>query len=244
MHLLLTELTVEDLKIICRKYNLPISGTKSDLLRRLQPIEDQIDVEAILLSAMEEEDLRESVEKSATKSIDIDSNKNFISTKPISTLNSTIPTVKIPVNSSNTNQFDLAISNYLLQHRKQINQQTLVKSSTECTESGCSCMQNKNGTFPTAKTIYFAPSTTTTVMNGSGPKTTVIRVPIANFNSTLDNSASSVLSKKICKLDSSQCNGAATFSYYAEMGSGGQVCFLSKKKQLFLTKMLKPQTRV
>jgi hypothetical protein len=43
-------------------------------------------------------------------------------------------------------------------------------------ENGCSCVHQtthvvKNNPFPTTKTIYFAPSTT--VMNGTGAKTTV-----------------------------------------------------------------------
>lgn len=108
----------------------------------------------------------------------------------------------------------------------------------------CSCIIQKPG-FPTAKTIYFAPST---VLNGTAPKTTVIRVPIASFNPTVDTSApSAVLSKKLCKLDTAQCNGPATTFSYAEMGSGGQVrgfffektpvyflvqCFLSRRCRL------------
>jgi hypothetical protein len=51
----------------------------------------------------------------------------------------------------------------------------------------------------------------------------VIRVPIASFNPTsMDNSAAStVLSKKLCKLD----NGP-TFSYAETgLGSGGQVSY-------------------
>lgn len=123
MHLLLTELTVEDLKIICRKYNLPISGTKSDLLRRLQPLEEQIDVEAILLEAMQEEDrLNEEKAKEEEKQNErAQFNKNPPVNKPNSKTVSidNIPTVKIPLTACNgTNQFDVAISNYLLQVSK------------------------------------------------------------------------------------------------------------------------------
>jgi hypothetical protein len=233
MHLLLTELTVEDLKIICRKYNLAISGTKSDLLKRLQPIEDKIDVEAILLDAMQEEDMRQDAEKLSTKEPDTDLNNAFVCAKSIPT----IPTVKIPVTCSGGNQFDVAISNYLLQHRKQINQgnPTILKTSNECgqLDSNCSCLHPNNASFPATKTIYFAPSTTVT--NGAGPKTTVIRVPIASFNPTIDsmNTTSAVLSKKLCKVEAPQCNGPATFCY-SEMGSGGKVRSLCSKNSCLL----------
>lgn len=237
MNLLLTELTVEDLKIICRKYNLPISGTKSDLLRRLQPMEDQIDVEGILLEAMQEEDLRLNEEKAreAENGIQMDVNRTFVPNKLnlLKTVPPPIdvnPVVKIPITTYNgSNQFDVAISNYLRQHRKQFNQQqshtVSLKPATECMDGNCSCVHQaaKNGTFPATKTIYLTPST---VINGAASKTTVIRVPIATFNPAIDSAAvsSSVLSKKLCKLDNSQCNGSATTFCYAEAGSGGQVC--------------------
>ncbi|KAI6176802.1 hypothetical protein M3Y97_00838200 [Aphelenchoides bicaudatus] len=228
VNLLLPELTVEDLKIICRKYSLAISGTKSDLLRRLQPMEDQIDVEAILLEAMQEEDRQteekaKEEEKQQLESVQL--SKIIPGNKINFKTSDTISTVKIPITACNgTNQFDVAISNYLLQHRKQLNQQqghTVTLKPAECRDATCSCMMQKPG-FPTAKTIYFAPSAT--VLNGSAPKTTVIRVPIASFNSAVDPSATAtVLSKKLCKIDTTpQCNGPATTFSYAEMGSGGQ----------------------
>jgi hypothetical protein len=173
MNLLLTELTVEDLKIICRKYNLPISGTKSDLLRRLQPLKDQIDVEAILLEAMQEEDRQnEEKAKEEERQESVQFNKTFpiskLNLKAVSTTDTNIPTVKIPITTCNgTNQFDMAISNYLLQNRKQFNQQqshshtVTLKPATECMDGTCSCMIQKPG-FPTTKTIYFTPS----VLNG------------------------------------------------------------------------------
>lgn len=183
---------------------------------------------------MQEEDLRQDAEKLSMKEAETDLNNAFMCTKTIPTINPTIPTVKIPVTCTSScnggNQFDVAISNYLLQHRKQINQQqghpTILKTTNECgqLDANCSCLHPNNAAFPTAKTIYFAPSTT--VMNGAGPKTTVIRVPIASFNSTVENvnsTTSAVLSKKFCKVEAP--NGPATFCY-SEMGSGGKVCSL------------------
>ena len=57
----LTELTVEDLKTVCRKRHLAISGTKADLCRRLAPLEAQLDVERILLDAIREEEQQQCV---------------------------------------------------------------------------------------------------------------------------------------------------------------------------------------
>ncbi|CAD5214942.1 unnamed protein product [Bursaphelenchus okinawaensis] len=103
----LSELTVEDLKVICRKHNFAISGTKADLFRRLQPIEDQLDIEGILMEAINDE------ENNASEEVK-----------------------EAPVVKEKTNKFDVAISDYLMQNQKQIeSKKTSSCSSCSCAGS-------------------------------------------------------------------------------------------------------------
>ncbi|CAD5220926.1 unnamed protein product [Bursaphelenchus xylophilus] len=108
----LAELTVEDLKVICRRHNFAISGTKADLFRRLQPIEDQLDIIGILMDAINEE------ENNAIEEV------------------REVPTT--PKIKEKTNKFDVAISDYLMQNQKQIENKQKTSSCSACSCSASS----------------------------------------------------------------------------------------------------------
>ncbi|KAI6214918.1 hypothetical protein M3Y94_00324600 [Aphelenchoides besseyi] len=132
----LAELTVEDLKTLCRKKSFPISGTKADLYKRLQPIEDQLDIEAMLLEAIEEEDHR-LAEINANKNNSYASSNETI-TQPSTTTYTTklLGTEQRSSIQTGVNQFDVAISDYLMQHQKQLNQHSWSTSNTPKTTIG------------------------------------------------------------------------------------------------------------
>ncbi|KAI6187967.1 hypothetical protein M3Y98_00302800 [Aphelenchoides besseyi] len=128
----LAELTVEDLKTLCRKKSFPISGTKADLYKRLQPIEDQLDIEAMLLEAIEEEDHR-LAEINANKNNSYASSNETVPQPSTTTYTMTTKLLGNEQRSSiqtGVNQFDVAISDYLMQHQKQLNQHSWSTSNT------------------------------------------------------------------------------------------------------------------
>ncbi|KAI6241501.1 hypothetical protein M3Y99_00308200 [Aphelenchoides fujianensis] len=141
----LTELTVEDLKTLCRKRNFPISGTKADLYKRLQPIEDQLDIEAMLLEAIEEEDLRMAEANAGSDEAGVKSTCSEATATAYTVATALLPQERRPSSQSGVNQFDVAISDYLMQHQKQLNQQrssqrpiSIENTCTWTTSSSCS----------------------------------------------------------------------------------------------------------
>lgn len=171
-------MTVEDLKVICRKHNYAISGTKADLVRRLEPVQETIDIEGILMDAIMEEE---------------NSHGNVENTKTIE---------KTKESKEKTNKFDVAISDYLMQQKKQIDEHRSKSNSVSSCHCNCS---GRQGSSDVSKTFV--------MNNGSGQKqsyTSAVRVPVSGSNST----------KTSFKSNGDQ--EEMTFSF-AEMGSGGHV---------------------